>query len=93
MSLVFTFLYVTSQAKVLTLDEALDFHKNLARKKETRSDILDKATEKDFNKNKLEDNNDQALASEIVEDKCTRVREELSFQGPQSPSLWAYNRN
>ena len=81
MSLVFTFLYVTSQAKVLTLDEALDFHKNLARKKETRSDILDKATEKDFNKNKLEDNNDQALASEIVEDKCTRVREDLSFQG------------
>ena len=87
MSLVFTFLYVTSQAKVLTLDEALDFHKNLARKKETRSDILDKAIEKDFNKNKLEDNNDQVLASEIVEDKCTRVREELSFQGPQSPSL------
>ena len=87
MSLVFTFLYVTSQAKVLTLDEALDFHKNLARKKETRSDILDKAIEKDFNKNKLEDNNDQVLASEIVEDKCTRVREELSFLGPQSPSL------
>ena len=42
MSLVFTFLCVTKQAKALTLDETLDFHKNLVVWKEIESDKLDK---------------------------------------------------
>ncbi|KAJ9691729.1 hypothetical protein PVL29_013805 [Vitis rotundifolia] len=41
-SLVFTFLCVIKQAKALTLDETLDFHKNLVGWKEIESDKLDK---------------------------------------------------
>ena len=52
MSLVFTFLCTTTYVKALTLDRTLDFHTNLAAKKGTKFDKLDKAKEKDFTKNK-----------------------------------------
>ena len=57
MSLVFTFLYVTNQAKALTLDGTLNFYTNLAIEKGHKSDRLDKATYKDFTKEKHEDKN------------------------------------
>lgn len=43
LSLVFTYLYVTNQAKALTLEGTLDLHKTLAGWKGTKSNKLEKA--------------------------------------------------
>ena len=59
----FTFLCVTNFAEALTLDETSDFHTELAGKKGSRIDNLDKAKKKDFIKNKPEEERDQALVS------------------------------
>ena len=60
----------------LDLRWALDCHTNLAREKGHKFDRLDKATKRDFTKNKLEKDKDQALAFGMVEDKCIRLRED-----------------
>ena len=58
MSLVFTFLDVTNQAKTLTLDKTLDFQKKLIGEKGIGFEKLDMAKKSDFTKNKLvEDKN------------------------------------
>ena len=64
------------RSKAWTLDGALDYHTNLAREKGHKFDRLDKATKRDFTKNKLEKDKDQALAFGMVEDKCIRLRED-----------------
>ena len=43
LSLVFTYLYVTNQAKALTLEGTLDLHKTLAGWEGTKSNKLEKA--------------------------------------------------
>lgn len=58
MTLVFTFLCVTNQAKALTCDEAFDCHNNLARKNGIEFDKSDKAKKNDFIVNKLEEDKD-----------------------------------
>ena len=77
MSLVFTFLCATNHVKALTLDETLDFHTNLAGKKGTNTDYLDKAKKKDFTKNVFVKDRDQDLVSRIEGDKCTRGSEDI----------------
>ena len=54
MSLVFTFLCATNQAKTLAFNGGFDFHKILVGKNGIGFDKLDKAKKKDFIKNKLE---------------------------------------
>ena len=49
----------TNQAKVLTLDETLDFHIYLAGKNGTVFYVLDKAMKNDLIENNLEEVNDQ----------------------------------
>ena len=71
MSLVFTFLCVTNQAKALTLDETFDFHINLIGWKRTEFDLLDKARERDFIENKPEEDSAHACKSRTDVDKCT----------------------
>lgn len=58
MSLIFTLLCTTSQAKALALDGALNFQIKLAREKRTRFDVLDKALKNDLTMNKPEKIND-----------------------------------
>ena len=52
-----------NQTKVLTLDEAFEFHKSLAREKGIRFVKLDMAEKNDFTENKPKENSDQALIS------------------------------
>ena len=63
----------------MNLDETLDFHRNLAAMKGIVFEELDNAKNKDFTKNKPEENNDQAIAFGIDGVKCTRVRENMSL--------------
>ena len=79
MLLVLAFLCSTSQAKVLILDGTLDFHKNLGRQKETRSNVLDKAIKNYLIENKCTEDKDQVTASKTGGDKCTRVSEDMSL--------------
>ena len=58
MLLVFTFLCVTSQAKVLALDGTLDFHTNLVKHKEIGSDWLDKTRKNNLTVNNSDEDND-----------------------------------
>ena len=85
MSLVFTLLYATYQAKALILYETLDFHINLAREKKTIFDILDKIMKNDLTKKSPEEINDHALASRVDEDKGTRVRDDMSLSTTTNP--------
>lgn len=54
----------------MTLDGALDFRTNLEGEKGYKSNRLDKATKKDFTKNELEKDKNQALTFGTIEDKC-----------------------
>lgn len=79
MLLVFAFSCIILQTKALTLDNTLDFYKNLFRVKGTKSDALDKVMKNAFTKNKSEKDNDRALASRMDGDKCMRVSENTSL--------------
>ena len=85
MSLVFTLLCATYQAKALILYETLDFHINLAREKKTIFDILDKIMKNDLTKKSPEEINDHALASRVDEDKGTQVRDDMSLSTTTNP--------
>ena len=63
----------------MTFDRTLDFHTNLAGKKGTNTDYLDKAKKKDFTKNVFVEDRDQDLVSRIEGDKCSRVSEDTSL--------------
>ena len=58
MSLVFTFLCATNQAKVLTFEEAFDLHKNLVKRNKIRFEKLDKAKKKDLTVKKPKEDKD-----------------------------------
>ena len=60
--LVFILLCATSQAKVSTLYDTLNFHKNLAREKWPKFD-MDKTIKNYFIENKFKGDNGQTLAS------------------------------
>ena len=60
-----TLMLVISQAKALTLNEALDFHMNFVRERWIGVDKLNMAKKKDFIVNKLEEDNNQTLISRI----------------------------
>ena len=79
MSLVFTFLNATNQAKAMTLEGALDFHKNLARWNGIESDKLVKAKKNDFTKNTPKEEGIQAFSSKTKGDKCTRERKVINL--------------
>ena len=68
MSLVFTFLCATNQAKVLTFEGAFDLHKHLARRNKIRFEKLDKAKKKDLTVNKPKEDKDYAFESAAEED-------------------------
>ena len=63
MSLVFTFLYATNQAKDLTLKGTWDFQMKLARKAGDESERWDKTKKKDLTVNNPEEDRNQAFAS------------------------------
>ena len=57
MSLVFTFLCATNQARALTFERAFDLHKNLVRR--------NKAKKKDLTVNKPKEDKDQTFESVV----------------------------
>ena len=71
MSLGFTFLCTINQAKAMTLEGTLGFHKKLARWKETNSNKMNKAKKTEFTENTCEEENAQTFTSGTNEDKCT----------------------
>lgn len=76
----------------MTLDETLDFRRNLAIVKRTMSIGLGNAKKRDFIENKLEEDNDQALAFGMDGVKCTQMREDMSLlRSSISKSLRLYN--
>lgn len=75
----FIFLCVTIQAKVFTLDDTLDFHRNSAIEKGTTSIGLDQDRKNEFTKNKLEKDNNQVIVFGMDGDKCTLIRENISL--------------
>lgn len=83
MSLAFTFLCAIDLAKALTLDEILEFHRNLAGWNETGFDILDTVKKKDFIENKPEEDSSQALASKTNSPSLI-----ISFQYSKSQLRW-----
>ena len=79
MSFVFTFLCDTSQTKVLTLYETLDFPKNLTRQKGTVFDGLDKTKKNDLAINNHNEDNYKVLVYRVNGDKYKQVREHKSL--------------
>ena len=63
MSLVFTFLYATNQAKALTLEGTFDFHKKLAGQKGTELEMMDKVEKTDLTEKIPKEDDIQAFAS------------------------------
>ena len=89
MSLAFTFLYVTNQAKDLTLKGTWDFQTKLVERKGIRSRWLDKAIKKRLYY-KIKDK-DQALTSRADGDKSKQVRDNISLSRSsfsKSERLW-----
>lgn len=70
----------------MTLDEILDFHKNLAREKGTRFDALDKAIKNDLIKNRPEEDKTKLMHLRWMETSTHKWLKTRVFQGPQSPS-------
>ena len=77
--MVVTFLCVTNQAKALTLDETLDFHKNLIGWKETESNKLDKAKKRVLLRILLKKKVPKLLHLEQMETIVHREREVISL--------------
>ena len=65
MSLVFTFLCATNQARALTFERAFDLHKNLVRRNKMGFEGLDKAKKKDLTVNKPKEDKDQTFESVV----------------------------
>ena len=79
MSMVFTFLSVTNQAKHLTLNRACDFQTKSIGNDGVKSIWLDMIEKNDFTMNKPQENRDQALELGPDRDKCKYKREDMSL--------------
>ena len=91
MSLVFTLLCTTNQAKDLTIKGTSNFQTKLVEKKGTESEWLNKARKKGFTVNKPKENKNQTLAFGANRDKCKWVREVMSLSRSsisKLESLW-----
>lgn len=76
----------------MTLDETLDFRRNLAIVKRTMPIGLGNAKKRDFIENKLEKDNDQGIAFGMDGVKCTQMREDMILlRSSISKSLRLYN--
>ena len=75
----FTFPCTTNQARILTFEGALNFHKNLARRNKIGFEKFDKAKKKDLTVNKPNEDKDQVLESTIEGEKYTELREDMSL--------------
>ena len=79
MSLVFTFLITTNQAKAFTFGGAFDFQIKLVGRKGIRLEDLDKAMEKDLTENEPVGYKHQPLESMVEEDDCLALSENMSL--------------
>ena len=79
MSLVFTFLSTTNQAKAFTFSGAFDFQIKLAGRKGIRLEDLDKAMKKDLTENELVGDKHQPLESTVEEDNPTALSNNMSL--------------
>ena len=79
MSLVFTFLSTTNQAKALTFGGDFDFQIELTRRKGIRLEDLNNAMKKDLTENELVGDKHLPLESMMEEDNRTKLSENMSL--------------
>ena len=63
--------------RALTFEGAFELHKNLAGRNKIGFETFDKAKEKDFTENKLDDDKDQTLESTKEGEKSIELREDM----------------
>ena len=68
----------TSHVKALTFEETFDFQTKLLRMKEVGLSVWTRKTER-CSENKLKEDKDRVLESEIERDKCTKVSADISL--------------
>ena len=79
MSLIFTSLITTNQAKAFTFGGAFDLQVKLAGRKGMRLEDLDKAMKKDLTENELVGDKHQPLESMVEEDNRIALSENMSL--------------